>query len=53
MESSNSIGLLSGLDNNPTQIYSDVAALETVTEDQEALGVTKLRTTGRKLVNCQ
>ncbi|CAG9855198.1 unnamed protein product [Phyllotreta striolata] len=45
METSNSIGLLSGLDNNPSQIYSDVAALETVTEDQEALGATKLRTT--------
>ncbi|XP_050497417.1 FERM domain-containing protein 5 isoform X1 [Diabrotica virgifera virgifera] len=45
MESSNSTGLLSGLDNNPSQIYSDVAALETVTEDQEAIGATKLRTT--------
>ncbi|XP_057659909.1 FERM domain-containing protein 5 isoform X2 [Diorhabda carinulata] len=45
MESSNSTGLLSGLDNNPSQIYSDVAALETVTEDQEAIGAMKLRTT--------
>ncbi|KAG5900253.1 hypothetical protein JTB14_018233 [Gonioctena quinquepunctata] len=45
MESSNSTGLLSGLDGNPSQAYSDVAALETVSEDQEAIGATKLRTT--------
>lgn len=46
MESSNSTGLLSGLDGNPAQAYSDVAALETVSEDQEAMGASKLRTTG-------
>ena len=46
MESSNSTGLLSGLDGNPSQGYSDVAALETVSEDQEAMGASKLRTTG-------
>ncbi|XP_018578109.1 FERM domain-containing protein 5 isoform X2 [Anoplophora glabripennis] len=45
MESSSSTGLLSGLDGNPSQAYSDVAALETVSEDQEAIGGTKLRTT--------
>ncbi|KAJ8923535.1 hypothetical protein NQ315_010113 [Exocentrus adspersus] len=45
MESSNSTGLLSGLDGNPAQAYSDVAALETVSEDQEAIGGMKLRTT--------
>ncbi|KAJ8934885.1 hypothetical protein NQ314_013165 [Rhamnusium bicolor] len=44
MESSSSTGLLSGLDGNP-QAYSDVAALETVSEDQEAIGGMKLRTT--------
>ncbi|XP_044257641.1 FERM domain-containing protein 5 [Tribolium madens] len=45
MESSNSTGLLSGLDGNPSQAYGDVAALETVSEDQEAMGASKLRTT--------
>lgn len=46
MESSSSTGLLSGLDGNLSQTYSDVAALETVSEDQEAIGGTKLRTSG-------
>ncbi|XP_030748721.1 FERM domain-containing protein 5 isoform X2 [Sitophilus oryzae] len=45
MECSSSIGLLSGLDGNPGQGYSDVAALETVCEDQEAISGRKLRTT--------
>nr|XP_023016728.1 FERM domain-containing protein 3-like [Leptinotarsa decemlineata] len=45
MESSSSTGLLSGLDGNASQAYSDVAALETVSEDQEAIGAVKLRTT--------
>ncbi|ENN81148.1 hypothetical protein D910_01974 [Dendroctonus ponderosae] len=45
MESSSSTGLLSGLDGNPVQGYSDVAALETVCEDQEAITAKKLRTT--------
>lgn len=47
MESSNSTGLLSGLDGPSNQIYSDIAALETVSEDQEGIGSTKLRTTGK------
>ncbi|CAH0562655.1 unnamed protein product [Brassicogethes aeneus] len=42
MESSCSTGILSGLDGIP-QAYSDVAALETVCEDPEAMG-SKLRT---------
>ncbi|XP_076261009.1 FERM domain containing isoform X2 [Rhynchophorus ferrugineus] len=45
MECSSSTGLLSGLDCNPAQGYSDVAALETVCEDQEAISGRKLRTT--------
>ncbi|XP_049818275.1 FERM domain-containing protein 5 isoform X2 [Aethina tumida] len=47
LESSSSTGLLSGLDGNPAhaQIYSDIAALETVCEDQEAIERSKLRTT--------
>lgn len=47
MESSNSTGLLSGLDGPSNPVYSDIAALETVSEDQEGLGGTKLRTTGK------
>ncbi|KAK9889274.1 hypothetical protein WA026_004553 [Henosepilachna vigintioctopunctata] len=43
MESSSSTGFLTNIDNFP--IYSDVAALETVTEDHEALGLPKLHTT--------
>lgn len=46
MESSSSTGLLSSLDGPPGQGYSDVAALETVSEDHEAMGASKLRTTG-------
>ncbi|XP_045481877.1 FERM domain-containing protein 5 isoform X1 [Harmonia axyridis] len=42
METSNSTGFLTNLDNFP--IYSDVAALETVTEDHETLGLPKLHT---------
>lgn len=38
METSNSIGLLSSLDSNPGLSYGEVVALETVSEDQEALG---------------
>lgn len=45
MECSSSTGLLSGLDGTLAQGYSDVAALETVCEDQEAIGGKKLRTT--------
>lgn len=44
METSNSTGFLTNLDNCP--IYSDVAALETVTEDHETLGLPKLHTSG-------
>ncbi|XP_022915176.2 FERM domain-containing protein 5 [Onthophagus taurus] len=44
IENSNSAGLLSSLDTPPQQ-YGDIASLETVTEDQEAGGVAKLRTT--------
>ncbi|XP_060536850.1 FERM domain-containing protein 5 isoform X3 [Cylas formicarius] len=47
MECSSSTGLLSGLDGNPAQAYSDVAALETVCEDPEAIGSKRLRTTGK------
>lgn len=46
MESSNSVGLLSTIDGNSSVNYSDVAALETVSEDQEASGNAKLRTKG-------
>lgn len=42
MEPCSSSGLCSGLDG---QIYADVAGLETVCEDQEGSGMTKLRTT--------
>ncbi|XP_050314455.1 FERM domain-containing protein 5 isoform X2 [Anthonomus grandis grandis] len=45
IECSNSTGLLSGLDSNPGQGYSDVNALETVCEDQEAINLKKLRST--------
>nr|CAH7735542.1 unnamed protein product [Callosobruchus chinensis] len=45
IEPSGSTGLLSGLDSYPFATYNDVAALETVTEDHEALGYNKLRTT--------
>lgn len=38
METSNSIGLLSSLDGNTGLSYGEVVALETVTEDQEAVG---------------
>lgn len=38
METSNSIGLLSSLDGNTGLSYGEVVALETVTEDQEAMG---------------
>lgn len=48
IEPSNSAGLLSSLDGVPNQNYNDVASLETVTEDQEAIAGTKLRTTGKK-----
>lgn len=44
IESSSSTGLLSGLDGNP--MFSDIAALETVSEDQEGITTSKLRTTG-------
>lgn len=37
METSNSIGLLSSLDGNTGLSYGEVVALETVTEDQEAM----------------
>lgn len=47
MESSNSTGLLSGLDVPSNSVYSDIAALEPVSEDQEGTGGTKLRTTGK------
>lgn len=47
MESSNSTGLLSGLDGPSNPIYADIASLETVCEDQEGMGGTKLRTTGK------
>lgn len=46
METSSSVGLLSGLDGNPVQGYSDLAALETVCEDQESISAKRLRTTG-------
>ncbi|XP_066158142.1 FERM domain-containing protein 5 isoform X1 [Euwallacea fornicatus] len=45
METSSSIGLLSGLDGNPVQGYSDLTALETVCEDQESISARKIRTT--------
>lgn len=38
METSNSIGLLSNLDGNTGLSYGEVVSLETVTEDQEAMG---------------
>lgn len=41
METSNSIGLLSGLDGNTGLTYGEVVALETVSEVQEGLGGTK------------
>lgn len=47
IESSSSTGLLSGIDGTSSQVYGDVAALETVCEDQEAMGSSKLRTTGK------
>lgn len=53
MESSNSAGLLSGLDGPAHQAYVDIAALETVSEDQEAMGGAKLRTTGTNSQNRQ
>lgn len=46
METSSSVGLLSGLDGNPVQGYTDLAALETVCEDQESISAKRLRTTG-------
>ncbi|KAL3289458.1 hypothetical protein HHI36_022882 [Cryptolaemus montrouzieri] len=49
MESSNSTGFLTNLDNFP--IYSDVAALETVSEDHEALGLPKLHATESQLID--
>lgn len=45
MESSNSVGLLSSLDASAGATYADIAALETVSEDQEA-GSNKLRSKG-------
>lgn len=45
MESSNSVGLLSSLDASAGATYADIAALETVSEDQEA-GSNKLRPKG-------
>ncbi|KAL1492961.1 hypothetical protein ABEB36_011117 [Hypothenemus hampei] len=45
MECSSSSGLLSGVDGNSVQGYSDLAALETVCEDQEAIGAKKFRST--------
>lgn len=53
MESSNSVGLLSSLDGNPSA-YGDFAALEPVSEDQEGSGTSKLRTRGMfcLLPNC-
>lgn len=45
METSSSVGLLSGLDGNPVQGYTDLAALETVCEDQESISAKRLRTT--------
>lgn len=47
IEMSNSAGLLSGLDCGPNQNYSDIASLETVTEDQEGVTGAKLRTIGK------
>lgn len=46
MEPSSSTSFLSGFDGSPNQVYNDVAALETVSEDQEAIGGPRLRTTG-------
>lgn len=51
IESSNSAGLLSSLDGGPNQNYSDIASLETVAEDHEAITGARLRTTGKTSKN--